>query len=75
MAPTGITARAPGISGVYLDTGCLGSGVLECLDELDMEHPWALLQQLGVAAEKMGGSSGGVYSLLFTAAASAFQVL
>ena len=40
-----------------------------------MEHPWALLQQLGVAAEKMGGSSGGVYSLLFTAAASAFQVL
>jgi len=67
-----------------LDSGCgdgdCGSthaagakGVLECLDELDMEHPWALLQQLGVAAEKMGGSSGGVYSLLFTAAASAFQ--
>ena len=42
---------APGISGVYLDTGYLGSGVLECLDELDMEPPWVLLQKPPVSLE------------------------
>ena len=29
---------------------------------------------LGALAERMGGTSGGIYSLLFTAGARAFQV-
>ena len=31
-------------------------------------------RRLGSLAERMGGTSGGIYSLLFTAAARAFQV-
>ena len=50
------------------------SAILAGLSGLDVVHPLILLQQLGDLAEKMGGSSGGVYSLLFTAAARAFQV-
>ena len=46
----------------------------EALATLDTVHPRVLLTQLGVLAEKMGGSSGGVYSLLFTGAAKAFMV-
>jgi len=67
-----------------LDSGCgdgdcgsthaLGAkAILAGLSGLDVVHPLILLQQLGDLAEKMGGSSGGVYSLLFTAAARAFQ--
>ena len=52
-----------------------GARVLkESLESLDTAHPRVLLRQLGVLAEKMGGSSGGVYSLLFTGAANAFMV-
>ena len=46
----------------------------DSLPTLDTAHPRVLLRQLGVLAEKMGGSSGGVYSLLFTGAAKAFMV-
>jgi len=67
-----------------LDSGCgdgdcgtthaQGARVLkESLESLDTAHPSVLLRQLGVLAEKMGGSSGGVYSLLFTGAANAFM--
>jgi len=67
-----------------LDSGC-GDGdcgsthargaraLLTGLARLSVERPAVLLQQLGVLSESMGGSSGGVYSLLFTGAASAFQ--
>lgn len=67
-----------------LDSGC-GDGdcgtthaqgakaLSDALPTLDTAHPWVLLRQLGVLAEKMGGSSGGVYSLLFTGAAKAFM--
>lgn len=67
-----------------LDSGC-GDGdcglthavgvkaILEALPTLDIRHPWVLLQELGVLCEKMGGTSGGVYSLFFTGAARAFQ--
>jgi len=47
--------------------------LLEAVPELNLSHPWILMQQLGNLCEKMGGSSGGVYSLLFTGAANAFQ--
>ena len=50
------------------------AAILEALPSLDTVHPWVLLQELGELAEKMGGTSGGVYSLFFTGAARAFQV-
>jgi len=67
-----------------LDSGCgdgdcgsthaQGARVLaDSMGTLDTAHPRVLLRQLGVLAEKMGGSSGGVYSLLFTGAAKAFM--
>ena len=40
---------------------------------LSLAHPLALLQELASLAESMGGSSGGLYSILLTSAASAFQ--
>merc|ERR1711973_245971 len=67
-----------------LDSGC-GDGdcgathargaraLLDALPKLRVDQPGVLLQQLGVLSESMGGSSGGVYSLLFTGAARAFQ--
>jgi len=67
-----------------LDSGC-GDGdcgsthatgakaILEALPTLEVAHPYVLLQELGSLCEKMGGSSGGVYSLLFTGGAGAFQ--
>ena len=36
-------------------------------------HPLALLQEIAILAENMGGSSGGIYSIFLTSAASAFQ--
>ena len=43
------------------------------LPMLSLAHPLALLQELADLAENMGGSSGGIYSILLTSAASAFQ--
>jgi len=70
----------------YLDSGAgdgdcgttLASGakkIKAALDEssLSVGHPLALLQELASLAENMGGSSGGIYSILLTSAASAFQ--
>ena len=37
-----------------------------------MSRPLTLLSQLGTLCETMGGSSGGIYSILLTTAAGAF---
>jgi len=67
-----------------LDSGC-GDGdcgsthaigakaILAALPTLELAHPHVLLQELGILCQEMGGSSGGVYSLLFTGGAGAFQ--
>ena len=47
--------------------------VKAALPGLSLAHPLALLQELASLAEAMGGSSGGIYSILLTSAASAFQ--
>ena len=47
--------------------------VKAALPGLSLDHPLALLQELASLAEAMGGSSGGIYSILLTSAASAFQ--
>ena len=45
------------------------------LPRLSCSRPLSLLQELAGLAENMGGSSGGIYSILLTAAACAFQGL
>ena len=45
------------------------------LPGLSCAFPLSLLQELAGLAENMGGSSGGIYSILLTAAATAFQGL
>ena len=50
-ASFGCTEKAPGISGLYLAAGSLGLGVLECQDDLEMEPPWALLQQCRISLQ------------------------
>ncbi|XP_012275857.1 triokinase/FMN cyclase isoform X2 [Orussus abietinus] len=63
-----------------LDRGCgdgdcgtthkeLAKGILAALDSLPTSHPSSLLTELSmIAEERMGGTSGAVYSLLFTTA-------
>ena len=43
------------------------------LSSLSLAFPLSLLQELAGLAENMGGSSGGLYSILLTTAATAFQ--
>ena len=43
------------------------------LPSLSLAHPLALLHELASLAESMGGSSGGLYSILLTAASRAFR--
>ena len=45
------------------------------LPGLSCSFPLSLLQELAGLAENMGGSSGGIYSILLTSAATAFQGL
>jgi len=47
--------------------------VMDALPELSLAHPLALLNQLSSIAENMGGTSGGIYSILLTAGSRAFQ--
>jgi len=47
--------------------------ILSALSSLSCSHPLALLSQLASLAENMGGSSGGIYSILLTSAGRAFQ--
>jgi len=47
--------------------------IQQAMSTLTLGHPLALLQELASLAENMGGSSGGIYSILLTSAASAFQ--
>merc|ERR1711915_809402 len=47
--------------------------ILSALSSLSCSHPLALLSQLASLAENMGGSSGGIYSILLTSAGKAFQ--
>lgn len=56
-------------------TLCQGlSAVGKMLGSLDYSHPSSVLSALGeVAASSMGGSSGGLYSILFTTAANKLQ--
>jgi len=67
-----------------LDSGCgdgdcgstLAAGaraIQAALPSLSTAHPLALMQELASLAENMGGSSGGIYSLLLTSAGRAFQ--
>lgn len=67
-----------------LDSGCgdgdcgstLASGaqaIQAALPTLSLEHPLALLHELASCCENMGGSSGGIYSILLTSASRAFQ--
>ena len=43
------------------------------LPSLSLAHPLALLSELAGLAENMGGSSGGIYSILLTTASRAFK--
>ena len=43
------------------------------LPSLSLAHPLALLSELATLAENMGGSSGGIYSILLTTASRAFK--
>jgi len=43
------------------------------LPKLSLSHPLALMHELASLAENMGGSSGGIYSILLTSAGRAFQ--
>ncbi|CAL4109001.1 unnamed protein product, partial [Meganyctiphanes norvegica] len=56
-------------------TLCSGlSAMSKLLGSLDFQHPSSVLSSLGeVASSSMGGSSGGLYSILFTAAANNLQ--
>ncbi|XP_011497578.1 PREDICTED: bifunctional ATP-dependent dihydroxyacetone kinase/FAD-AMP lyase (cyclizing)-like [Ceratosolen solmsi marchali] len=68
-----------------LDSGCgdgdcgttlknLGEGVLAAIDKLIVSHPSSLMSELAnIAEERMGGTSGALYSLMFTAAGSALS--
>ena len=47
--------------------------IKDAMSTLSFSHPLALFQELASLAENMGGSSGGIYSILLTSAASAFQ--
>ncbi|KAJ8682575.1 hypothetical protein QAD02_018367 [Eretmocerus hayati] len=65
-----------------LDGGCgdgdcgtthkhLAEGILLAINDLDLEHPSLLLSQLAkIAEDRMGGTSGALYSLMFTAASA-----
>jgi len=45
-------------------------GILNNLDNLSLSHPAALLSEVAdIAEERMGGTSGALYCLFFTAAA------
>ncbi|OXU20996.1 hypothetical protein TSAR_015499 [Trichomalopsis sarcophagae] len=64
-----------------LDRGCgdgdcgttlkhLGEGILSTIDKLPLSYPSSLLSELAnIAEDHMGGTSGAIYSLMFTAAA------
>ncbi|XP_014215807.1 uncharacterized protein LOC106644692 [Copidosoma floridanum] len=64
-----------------LDSGCgdadcgsthrsLAEGILSALEALALARPASLMTELaGIAENRMGGTSGAIYSLLFTAAA------
>merc|ERR1719352_2191166 len=67
-----------------LDSGCgdgdcgstLAAGakaIQAALPSLSVGHPLALLSELASLAENMGGSSGGIYSILLTTASRAFK--
>ena len=43
------------------------------MPKLSLAHPLALMHELASLAENMGGSSGGIYSILLTSAGRAFQ--
>ena len=43
------------------------------LPSLSLAHPLALLSELAGLAENMGGSSGGIYSILLPSASRAFK--
>merc|ERR1719435_174816 len=47
--------------------------VQAALPALTLHHPLVLLGELASLAENMGGSSGGIYSILLTSASRAFQ--
>jgi len=67
-----------------LDSGC-GDGdcgstltagakaIQAAMPKLSLAHPLALMHELASLAENMGGSSGGIYSILLTSAGRAFQ--
>jgi len=67
-----------------LDSGC-GDGdcgstltagakaIQTAMPKLSHAHPLALMHELASLAENMGGSSGGIYSILLTSAGRAFQ--
>ncbi|XP_012268299.2 triokinase/FMN cyclase-like [Athalia rosae] len=69
-----------------LDSGCgdgdcgstlrrLSEGISSSLGDLPLSHPSSLLTALSaIAEEKMGGTSGAVYSLMFTTAAAELEV-
>ena len=67
-----------------LDSGCgdgdcgstLATGakaIQAAMSRLPHAHPLALMHELASLAENMGGSSGGIYSILLTSAGRAFQ--
>merc|ERR1712013_4679 len=67
-----------------LDSGCgdgdcgstLATGakaIQAAMSKLSHAHPLALMHELASLAENMGGSSGGIYSILLTSAGRAFQ--
>lgn len=47
------------------------SGILSTMSELPLSHPASLLRELAnIAEDRMGGTSGALYSLMFTTAAT-----
>lgn len=47
------------------------TGILAALDTLKLSHPASMLLELSwIAEERMGGTSGAIYGLMFTAAAT-----
>ena len=50
------------------------AAVINALDSFALDSPTEFLDELGRVLGKMGGTSGGIYSLFLTAASAAFQV-
>lgn len=54
----------------------MSTGILSNLDKLSLSHPAALLSEIAdIAEERMGGTSGALYSLFFTTGAKTLASL